>query len=295
MVNVQRPSLQGSTGSINQVVTGQNHTCILTSSGDVQCWGRNHGGQLGNGNKTDQMTPVDVVGLASDIVKLTAGDNHTCALTQSGGMKCWGENVGGQIGDGTTTDRTAPVNVTGMTSGVAEIIGGYRHTCAVLTTGAVKCWGTNTYGTLGDGTTTDRTTPQSVSGMNSGAVALAAGGGHTCALMNNGGVKCWGRNNNGQLGDGTKTNRLTPVNVSGLAAWVAAIAAENANTCALTISGGLKCWGRNSDGQVGDGTTTDRTTPVNVSGLTSGCRRPHDTRRCVLLCQYREQRRQVLG
>ena len=270
MVNVQRPSLQGSTGSINQVVTGQNHTCILTSSGDVQCWGRNHAGQLGNGNKTDQMTPVDVVGLASDIVKLTAGDNHTCALTQSGGMKCWGENVGGQIGDGTTTDRSAPVNVTGMTSGVAEIIGGYRHTCAVLTTGAVKCWGTNTYGTLGDGTTTDRTTPQSVSGMNSGAVALAAGGGHTCALMNNGGVKCWGRNNNGQLGDGTKTNRLTPVNVSGLAAGVAAIAAENANTCALTISGGLKCWGRNSDGQVGDGTTTDRTTPVNVSGLTSG-------------------------
>src|SRR5207248_319737 len=141
-------------------------------------------------------------------------------------------------------------------------------TCALTSAGAVKCWGANGVGQLGDGTTTERQTPGTVSGLASGAAALAAGG--TCALARAGAVKCWGANYVGQLGDGTTTDRLIPVAVSGLASGAAALAAGGAHTCALTSAGAVKCWGWNENGQLGDGTTADRLIPVAVSGLASG-------------------------
>ena len=201
---------------------------------------------------------------------VAAGSHHTCALTTGGGVKCWGRNYAGQLGDGTTTDRTMPVDVVGLTSGVAAVAAGYQHTCAVTTAGGLKCWAGNVYGELGDGTTTRRATPVDVVGLTSGVVAVAAGGYHTCALTTAGGVKCWGLNSSGQLGDGTTTDRTTPVDVSGLTSGVAAVAAGYYHTCALTTAGGLKCWGWNVYGQLGDGTTTNRTAPVDVVGLTSG-------------------------
>ena len=172
----------------------------------------------------------------------------------------------GELGDETTTDRTTPVDVSGLTSGVAAVSAGGDHNCALTTAGGLKCWGVNG-GRLGDGTTTNRTTPVDVVGLTSGVAAVSAGGVHSCALTTAGGLKCWGVNSSGQLGDGTTTSSTTPVDVTGLTSGVAAVSAAGTNTCALTTAGGLKCWGANTLGQLGDGATLLRTTPVDVVGF----------------------------
>ena len=259
---------------IASIATGALHTCAVTTSGGVKCWGYNAYGQMGDGTTTNRTTPVNVSGLTSGVASISAGTHHTCAVTTSGGAKCWGYNGTGQLGDGTTTNRTTPVNVSGLTSGVAAISAGSGHTCAVTTSGGAKCWGDNEISQLGDGTTTVRTTPVNVSGLTSGVAAISTGADHTCAVTTSGGAKCWGNNGAGQLGDGTTTDRTTPVNVSGLTSGVASISTDTDtdHTCAVTTSGGAKCWGYNAYGQMGDGTFdyADRTTPVDVSGLTSG-------------------------
>jgi alpha-tubulin suppressor-like RCC1 family protein len=260
----------GLASGLRALAAGEEHTCVLTSGGGVRCWGSNEYGQLGDGTTTDRLTPVDVVGLASLVQALAAGGFHACGLTSVGGVKCWGHNTYGQLGDGTTVNANAPVGVSGLASGVQALAAGEFHTCALTSGGGVKCWGWNDRGQLGDGTNTERHTPVEVSGLASGVQALAAGGYHTCALMAKGGVKCWGSNYYGQLGDGTNTDRSTPVDVVGLAGGGQALAAGYVHTCALAAGGAVRCWGRNAHGQLGDGTTTGSNTPVNVSGLASG-------------------------
>jgi alpha-tubulin suppressor-like RCC1 family protein len=246
---------------------GSEHTCSLAITGGVYCWGANLSGQIGDGTTTDRLTPVRVSGLSSGFADVAAGGSHSCALTTAGAVLCWGFNTSGQLGDGTVNQRNTPVPVTGLSSGVAAIVMDENHSCALTTAGAVLCWGENQGGQIGDGTTINRLTPVPVSGLSSGVVAIATGDRHSCALTNAGAVLCWGSNNAGQLGDGTTTDRLTPVPVSGLSSGVAAISVGNSTSCALTGARVVLCWGDNFFGQIGDGTTINRLTPVSVSGL----------------------------
>jgi alpha-tubulin suppressor-like RCC1 family protein len=181
----------------------------------VQCWGVNASGQLGDGTTVGRLTPVPVTSLSSGVQAIAVGGLHSCALTTAGATQCWGSNVFGQLGDDTTISRTTPVPVIGLGSGVQAVAAGDTHTCAVTMTGALRCWGSNILGELGDGTTIQRLTPVAVTGSGSGVQAVAAGRHNTCALSTGGVVLCWGRNDAGQLGDGTQTQRSTPVVVLG--------------------------------------------------------------------------------
>ena len=199
---------------------------------------------------------------------------HACAIV-GGAAKCWGRGSFGRLGDGASTDRSAPVDVATLSSGVTAIGAGSRHTCAITSSGGVKCWGSNNVGQLGDNSNTLRAAPVEVlSGPTlaplSGIVAIAVGNSHTCALTSGGGVKCWGFNGYGQLGDGSYIGRLTPGDVPTLTSGVSAIAAGDNHTCALISGGGVKCWGAGSSGQLGDNLNTDRNTPQQVlSGQSS--------------------------
>ena len=265
----------GLSSGVLAVAAGFDHTCALTTGGNVKCWGSNANGQLGDGSGLDQHSPVDVMNGAvplAGVVAITSAQTHTCALMAAGGVKCWGHNNAGQIGDNTTTDRPTPKDVVGL-SGISAIAAAGSYSCALTDAGGVKCWGLNDVGQLGDGTIVERHTPVATSGLGSGVSRLAAGGGHACALMVNGGVKCWGYNGSGQLGNASTTNSTSPVDVTGLSN-IAIIATGGDHTCAMirsgsvTNSGQVTCWGRNINGQLGDTTTTNRSTAtLFVDGL----------------------------
>ena len=240
---------------VRAIAPGYSHACALTSGGGVKCWGENGTGQLGNGTQTPSTTPVDVIGLSSGVKAIAAGANHSCALTTSGGVKCWGGNYNGELGNGgSPTISRSPVDVVGLTSGVVAISSYFEHACALTSGGGVKCWGLNVKGQLGNGTQTASKTPVGVIGLSSGVKAIAAGYSHTCALTSGGGVKCWGDNLYGALGNGsTASLSLNPVAVSGLSSGVTAIAAGQYHTCAITSDGGVKCWGQDDNGQLGNG------------------------------------------
>jgi alpha-tubulin suppressor-like RCC1 family protein len=249
---------------------GSSHGCALLSGGGVQCWGSNYNGQLGDGTTDSRDEPQYVAGLDSGVTAISAGGNFTCALTSSGGVKCWGQNDEGQLGDGTTATSSSPVNVSGFTRGVKAISAGRYHTCALLDGGGVKCWGSNVFGRLGDGTNSDRYTPVDVVGLSSGVVEVAAGDTHSCALTESGIVMCWGRNSDGELGNDSFESSDIPIAASSLGANVISIDVGENFSCALTEAGGVECWGNNQFGQLGDGTAVSRGTAESVIGLTRG-------------------------
>ena len=262
----------GLTSGVAAVAAGWSQTCAVTAGGGLKCWGDNAYGKLGDGTTTRRETPTDVTGLTSGVTAVAVGFLHACALTTGGGVKCWGDNRSGALGDGTLTSRLTPADVAGLTSGVVAIAAGSSHTCALTTGGAVLCWGFNYDGQLGDGTSTSRRTPTPVVGLTSGVASVEAGWSHTCAVTAGGAMKCWGWGSSGQLGDGTATQRATPTDVVGLTSGAAAADGGWYHTCAVTAAGGVKCSGSNLVGQVGDGTSTDRWTPTAVVGLATGVR-----------------------
>ncbi|HET7548043.1 MAG TPA: hypothetical protein VFJ86_09745, partial [Usitatibacter sp.] len=286
--------------SVVQIAAGPYHACALTSGGDVFCWGSNAAGQLGDGTTTDRHIATHVTGLtgviaisaggtdddASDGAEPAATHSHTCALTSGGAVKCWGANSHGELGTGDTTPHSSPADVSGLASGVIAISAGGTHTCAIVSGGGVKCWGSNGSGELGDGTNAEQLTPVDVSGLSSGVASVAAAYLHTCASTSAGAMLCWGADESGQLGDGANTDQNTPVFVQGLSSGVASIGTgrgaapstgtgavithDGGDSCAVTTAGGAKCWGANATSQVGDGTTTPHSTPFDVNGFTSG-------------------------
>jgi hypothetical protein len=180
------------------IAAGDTHSCARLSDGTVRCWGANNYGQLGNGTTTGSSTPVAVNGMTA-AVEIAAGGKHNCARLSNGTVNCWGLNGYGQLGNGsTTTFFSAPVVVSGMSTAI-DIAAGANHSCAVLSNGTVNCWGDNSYGQLGNGTSGGISrTPVAVSGIST-ATAIVAGGTHSCARLSDGTVRCWGRNNSAQL------------------------------------------------------------------------------------------------
>ena len=262
------------------ISSGGGHSCALTPTGDAYCWGNNLSGALGNGATTGGLAPVLVTG-GHKFISISAGGNHTCAIASGGAAYCWGtDGPNGEhvLGVGTTpipedcqyfACSLVPLPVTG---GIAftSITASREHTCGLAAGGVAYCWGTNTFGQLGDGTTVGRASPvRAAPGMS--FVALSAGSGdrgeaQTCGLTSNGTALCWGFNEYGQLGNGTTTNSATPVPVAGGHTYTA-ISVGRDHVCGLTRDHVLYCWGGNSNGSLGMGTTGQFVTvPTRVAG-----------------------------
>jgi hypothetical protein len=264
-------------GGVRSVSAGIRHSCAVTGSGRAMCWGVNYGGALGDGTEERHYGPVDVVGLGGAVSMVSAGNDRSCALV-AGDVKCWGTNYGlaptdipglsgvlaisGNLNAGCaiTSARgvkcwspgTGPADVPGLSGVTALATDG--SSCAIVENGGVKCWGGD-YGP----------TPVDVHGLNSGVRAIDTDGGHSCAITSTGGVRCWGLNDHGQVGDGTTTDRPTPVDVAGLSSGVTAIATGFFHSCAVLGNGGVKCWG--AAGALGDGAIVERHRPVSVLGF----------------------------
>lgn len=200
-------------------------------------------------------------------VSVAAGEAHSCVLLIDGMVKCWGLNTYGQLGGATALLSNLPVPVSEVDNVIA-MVAGEAHTCALLGDKSIKCWGRNSKGQLGDGTTADFSKiPAPVFGITS-AVAVAAGGWHTCAVLGGGSIECWGANYSGQLGDGTTANSAVPVSVPGITDAVY-VSAGMDHTCAVLGGGSIKCWGHNNYGQLGDGSAQNSKEPVLVSGVST--------------------------
>lgn len=245
----------------NQIASGGAHHCFINAGGGVECFGFNGFGQLGGGTLDSSTVPVAVTGLNVGVSALALGRDHSCALTSSGGVKCWGYNGSGQLGNGSADSfMSSPTDVTGLTTGVVAIGSGTDHTCAVTGAGALKCWGSNSFGVLGNGSVISSRIPVGVSGLGSGVLAVSGGALDTCAVTSGAGVFCWGASN----------GSTEPVLFSSLEGTVISISLGSAHGCAVTQGGAVKCWGSNDGGKLGNGTTTSSTTPVDVQGLGSG-------------------------
>jgi alpha-tubulin suppressor-like RCC1 family protein len=261
----QVPSLAGTVS----IAAGQNHSCALLAGGEVRCWGEGAVGELGQGSTANSVTPVTTSGLEAVVggTRIAPGDAHTCALLTDGTVECWGDNVHGQLGDGTTAQRAVPAPASGLTGAIA-LATGAAHSCALVSDRTVRCWGDNVNGQLGVGVVGDRPTPTPVSNLQN-VLAIAAGAQHTCALLSDGSLRCWGDNNYEQLGNAVPMDQLTPVAVPSVSSAVGVVAGGR-HTCALLVDGTARCWGDGTLGQLGDGSSAQRSSPASVSGLPVG-------------------------
>ena len=263
--------------SLSSIALGFFHTCALTEAGNIKCWGMSR--YLGNGNDNDnKLVPVDVLAaedsaaaLLDDIVQVSAGRWHSCALTSGGNIKCWGDANKGQLGNGSTANSSTansswPVYVieedgsSNTLDNIVQIAAGVFHTCALTTEGGVKCWGAAIYGALGSNTSANTNTPVVVMGADSqpltGVVQITAGNRFNCAVTTSGGVKCWGAGEQGQLGNGSLEAKNIPVDVVDAdnkpLTGIVQITAGHDHACALTNTANVMCWGGGGYGQLGN-------------------------------------------
>lgn len=252
----------------SSLAAGSNHSCAISTSGALKCWGSNGSGKLGDDTTDDHSAAVSVQGLAAGAVAVGCGDIHTCALLSNGSVSCWGGNNVGQLGDGSNAGHKTANPVSGLGSGVIALAVGKEFACAIVAGGNVKCWGANDVGQLGDDSNDEADTPVDVTALPHPALALAAGATHMCALLDDGSVYCWGSNDRGQLGDGTVVERDVPTAVASLPTNVVAISAGFSHTCVRTADKKVLCWGSDGSGQLGDGSGNDSYAPVEATNVT---------------------------
>ena len=241
------------------------HTCFLNTAGEVQCFGKNNEGQLGLGYENSDRSPSNVLSVnfpeQGKAVSMAAGYEFSCSLMRNGTVYCWGANNFGQLGDGTTSDSSVPTMA--QLPGSAKAISlGQSHACALMDSDELMCWGRNNVGQLGINSLTDAALPtKSQLPASSTPVAIDAGTSHTCAVVENGSLYCWGLNSDGQLGDGTTTFRKTPVHSQLPNGYAAAmVAAGESHTCIVSNRSSVHCIGSNDEGQLGDGSNTNSNT-----------------------------------
>ncbi|WP_203335464.1 RCC1 domain-containing protein [Nocardioides limicola] len=272
------------------IAAGDSHTCALLTDGTVRCWGYNYFGQLGSttntGTTNPNPTPQPAVNLGARAVAIAAGAHHSCALLATGTVRCWGYNWYGQLGsatnNGTGNPTPSPQPAVNLGERAVAVTAGTSHSCALLATGAVRCWGYNDAGQLGsttnNGTENPNPTPQPAVNLGERAVAITAGTEHTCALLTDGTVRCWGYNYLGQLGSATNTGTFnanpSPQPAVNLGARAVALTAAGAHSCALLATGTVRCWGSNRNGQLGSATNTGtfNANPSPQPGVNLGAR-----------------------
>ncbi|NBU20182.1 hypothetical protein EBS43_02020 [bacterium] len=240
---------------VTHAAIGDNHACAILSNGLLSCWGSNRSGQLGDGTTTEELSPqitdeATEYSYVSLNTSIDEDEDHTCAITSEGALKCWGENSFGQLGIGSSITQLEPTLVDPSSTYKEVAVGGNPHTCAITTEGILKCWGHNDYGQLGNNNFSDQNTPQII---DSGVTysSIATGQYHTCGITSSGALKCWGNNTDGQLGDGSLVYKLSPTPVYGGGIY-SAVALGAWHTCAINQTGELYCWGDNSSGQLGN-------------------------------------------
>jgi len=264
------PAMVSGITNANVISAGIDYTCAVLLGGTVNCWGLNDDGQLGNNATSTSLIPAMVIGITAATV-VSAGESHTCAVLLGGTVNCWGLNNDGQLGNATTTNSRTPVVVSGMAT-ATDISIGLSHTCAVLLDGKINCWGLNDDGQLGDGNGAagkSSSLPVVVSGIST-ALSVSAGDAHTCAVLAEGAIRCWGAGVSGQLGNGSagEEGSSVPVSVNGITTAIS-VSAGSEHTCAQFANGMVSCWGGNGYGQLGNGNASllNVLIPVNVTGL----------------------------
>lgn len=287
-VDLTSPTLVGDFGSNRtavQISTGSSVTCAVLSDGTVSCWGKGTSGQLGNGATTSSTdpTPTTSFGAGKKALSVSLYSDHACALIDDGNVMCWGKNDYGKLGDGTESQRNAPVQVNPFPANTTPIsvAVGSHHSCALLDVGDVSCWGEGAYGQNGDGTSTKRPSPGLTSGFGAGklAVSVSSGDHHICALLDSGEVVCWGEGGSGRLGTGSSSRVYvpTPTVSFGDGKLATSLAVGSYHGCVVLDSGEISCWGGGLNGQLGNGETANQASPVltktlgpSVSSISAG-------------------------